>query len=150
MNYTTNHPPPATTGLCKVRGSANHSLQTMNIGLEKRKQVPSRHILQYVKWRVGWDSSWAEKRNQRAAKRNQRAAERGSRGLAANDFFCACIFAFARCCFCIAASLLVFTSPMRVTSLSMPFGIAFRGPLNHIDTFCISGYEFYNHFGLVV
>ena len=52
------------------------------------------------KWAVEW---------------NQRAAERGSRGLAANDFFCACIFAFARCCLCIAASLLVLTSPMRIS-----------------------------------
>ena len=44
----------------KCGGSENHSLQTMNIGLEKQKQAPSRHILQYVKWR-GWGLSWAAK-----------------------------------------------------------------------------------------
>ena len=41
------------TGSSPTRRTDVHSLQTVNVGLEKRKQVPSRHILQYVKWRTG-------------------------------------------------------------------------------------------------
>ena len=39
--YTTNHPPPELPpDFAKCGGSENHSLQTMNIGLEKRGRGP--------------------------------------------------------------------------------------------------------------